>query len=183
MINVTAGRGHGLRARMSRDDLLRGARHAIRIGQHEPTVVFGARFEIENAADENIGSNELARPLVALVVQTDQRLGLFPSALAMLAVGDRHDCIAIVVALHVPLETEGLQCRGLCHELTHRDTVDGRGRSINPSRSEETGEQDAHRTKTPDLIVAGRHKSTPTTSLSGNVCAPFRHTIRHPWPH
>ncbi len=109
--------------------------------------------EIEEAADKDIGRNELAGAVVALVVQTNQRLGVLPAALASLAVGDGDDGVAIVVALHVPLEAEGLQGRGLDHELVHRDTVGRRSCRVYPRRAKETGNGEARGAQTPDPIA------------------------------
>src|SRR6185437_3762982 len=78
--------------------------------------------------------HELAGALVVLAIQADQRLPVLPVVLAPLAVGDCHDGVAVVVALHVPLEAEGLQRRGLDYEAIRRDTVACRGRRLNARR-------------------------------------------------
>ncbi len=73
---------------------------------------------------KTLGATNSPRPLVALAMQTDQRLGLFPPWLATLAVGDSHGSIAVVVAFDVPLEAERLRRSGLDDELIGGEYVE-----------------------------------------------------------
>lgn len=99
--------------------------HAIRIGHHEPRLIFRVRLQIEDAPGEHVRNDHVENvatenPLTLEAQQWERRR---PTRLALLAIRDLHRGVPVVVALDEPFEAEVDQRRRLDQELPRRDSV------------------------------------------------------------
>ncbi len=107
MVDLPAHGWLGLGTCANRDDVLGLALDAIGIAQHEAALVVGPGFEIEDAACEHVGGDELKRVFVdALVIQAQQRKSWLPGLVAFFAIRDRDRGIVVVVPVDLPFKSE-----------------------------------------------------------------------------
>jgi hypothetical protein len=120
VIDVAAGRRHRFRARADGHGLRLFAADAVRIVQDEPRLVRGVRFQIQDAAGEHVGYDDVhaaAGAPDALALQPEERQRRLPLRHALFSERHLHRGVAVVIALDVPLEPEIDQRRRIDNEF------------------------------------------------------------------
>ena len=123
---------HRLGARPHRHGPVGLADHAVGIGHHEARLVRRVGLEVEDAPREHVRHDdvELVPHEDPLALQAQERERRRPRRLALPAVGHLHRRVPVVVALDEPFEAEVDQRRRLDEELSRRDRVPRRLRSL-----------------------------------------------------
>src|SRR4029453_15934848 len=88
-------------------DLRGPSADAVGVRHDKPALVLGRRLQIEKAAGEAVWRHVLEGILVdPLVPDPQEWQALLPGLLAFLAIGDRHDGVAVVVPIDPPLQSK-----------------------------------------------------------------------------